>query len=1377
MRKTHLAGLALGLLCAAGAPVGTQAGVPPLGGYYYGSDTAPSGWEWQSTDSVAYNKEQPHAWFFNFADTESARRVLPEESSLWQSLDGEWRFHWANHPERRARLLIEQGQQPEWANVSVPMCWNVAGLQKDGSQRWGKPIYVNQKVIFQHQVRPGDWKGGVMREPAKQWLTHKDRNEVGTYRRSFTVPQGWAGQEVYLQFDGVDSFFYLYVNGRYVGFSKNSRSMAEFRITPYLKDPRRPGQGQNEVEVEVYRNSTGSFLEAQDMFRLPGIFRTVALTAKPPVQVRDLQATPEVNLETGHCSLALRAEVLNLTGKKSKAADLVFSLYENRLYADENTLLPQASLSLPVERLAAGADATLEGVLNAGDGVHLWSAEAPWRYTLVGELRDKSGRTLQTFSTIVGFRQIELRDVAAKDDAFGKAGRYYFLNGQNIKMKGVNRHENSPETGHYVTREQMKHEVMLMKRANINHVRCCHYPDAPYWYYLCDKYGIYLEDEANVESHEYYYGEASLSHVPEFRNMHVARNMEMVRAEINHPSVCIWSLGNEAGPGDNFKAAYQAIKQVDKSRPVQYERNNNIVDMGSNQYPSVDYVQYIADVHPGIVYPFHISEYAHSMGNACGNLGDIQDAIESSNAIVGGAIWDWVDQAIYNYDARTGQRYWGYGGDFGDQPNDGMFCMNGIMRPDLTPKAQYFEVKRVFQNVSVRALDMTRGEVEIYNKNYFEPLRDVQIVWTLMKDGAPVLERQPVQGAKMALGPQQRMTYRLPYHYEQLDPAGEYHVLVEFLLGHDKPWAKQGYVQMEQQLLVRKALKAAPALAQAAAEATKAGSAAGQAEAGGVKLTQEKGADEIVVEGPAFRATFSRQDGSLSSLSYGERTIIEPGCGPKLDAFRAPVDNDNWAYGAWLRAGLHNLHHRALSCLVSQAKDGVVRLAFTVESQAPYAGKDHYSNGNRQPDDAYTFEDNLQAPLGADDFRFLTNQVWSVYPDGSIELQSAITSSQSGQELPRLGYALQLPKDLSQYDYYGLGPVNNYNDRSRGQNLALWHASVKDMDIMLPKPQDMANREGVRWCALSDHEGRGVLFVSDSVMSASAQPWSDLELTRAAHPYQLPESRGTFLHLDAKVTGLGGTSCGQAPPLAKDRTKATARHLAFALRPVMLGAQPQQDLQRAARVSLQGEKPLTIERSRTGVLTIASPYGSERRVMYSVDGGKAKTYTGPVAFSQGGKVKAWYQNAQFTYQGQFARLESVPLEVAYCSSQETDAPASRLLDGDKSTIWHTMYSVTLAKYPHWVDFDAAEQKNMRGFVYTARQDGQNGRVKDYEIFVSQDGKQWGEPVAKGTFQNTGAPQRVVFAQPVKARYIRLRALSEQNGQEYASGAEFSLIAD
>ena len=1304
MKKTYLL-LLTGLICSSAWADGT------LGGYFYNQQAAPTGWEWQSPDSVAVNKQQPHAWFFSFRNVEEARKVLPENSSYWKSLDGLWKFHWAPNPDKRPKDFYRTDYDvSQWDDIKVPMNWNLAGLQKDGNNKYGDPLYSNQRVIFQHSWQPmNDWKGGVMRTPPANWMTYRNRNEVGSYRRTFSVPADWKGQQIYLNFDGVDSFFYLYINGKYVGFSKNSRNLAEFDITPYLN---KEGE-ENTVAVEVYRHSDGSFLESQDMFRLPGIFRTVALVAKPQVQVRDIKAIPDLDETYSHATLHISAQLQNLSKKAIKGYTLQYSLYANRLYSDDNDLMEGVTASTPLAgKLNSKGEIVLETTLDAANKVKLWSAEAPYRYTLVGELKDAKGRTVQTFSTIVGFRKVEIKETPAEKDEFGLAGRYYYLNGQPIKLKGVNRHENNTLLGHTATREQMENEIFLMKRGNINHVRNCHYPDAPYWYYLCDKYGIYLEDEANLESHEYYYGKQSLSHVPEFRNAHIARNMEMVHATVNHPSVVIWSLGNEAGPGKTFVDCYNAIKAYDTSRPVQYERNNDIVDMGSNQYPSIAWVQGAVQGKYKLKYPFHISEYAHSMGNACGNLIDYWDAIESTNFFMGGAIWDWVDQALNKQDPVTGQTYWAYGGDFGkdNKPNDGMFCMNGILRPDFSPKAQYYEVKKVYQNVGVKAVDMKQGQIEIFNKNYFEPLKNYQIVWSLYKDGVCISKNQPLQGAKNIVGPREKGFYTLPYDYASLDPKSEYFVTVQFLLGKDMPWAAKGYPQMEEQLRVKGADVAAPSIATVAKN--------GKA----MKLSVDKAAKRANINGGNFQVAFDLNTGAIYSLKYGSQDIIKDGNGPKLDAYRAPTDNDAGIgyHNAWFKNGLYDLQHVVKNWNYTAKKDGTYQLDFTVESQGKEGCDVNYSNRDRDPESCYNFEKNKHA-LTDTDLKFTSRQIYTIYKDGSIEMQSAIGANRSKVILPRIGYSMVLPSELNQYDYYGRGPVNNYNDRKTSQFIGWYHSPVAEQGIMLPKPQAQGNREEVRWCAVTNDSQQGVVFISDSTMSASALPWSQQELTLAAHPYQLPKSSGTHLHLDAKVTGLGGASCGQGGPLTPDQVRSTPTTFGFIIRPAM-----KSELGNIVKVSATGREMV-------------------KEMM-----------------------KKMQQNQQTS-----------GLQIAFASSQEPDeGDAAYLVDGDPSTFWHTMYSITLAKYPHWVDFDAGKQKVIKGFTYLARQDGSlNGCIKDYEIYVSNDNKTWGEPILKGHFEKTAKLQKVMLNKPVKARYFRLRALNEQNGQDYASGSEFTLITE
>ena len=1320
----------------------------PLEGFTYATLNAPTGAEWESPENLALNKEQPHAYFFPFQDLESARKVLPENSKFWQSLNGDWKFHWAPDPDSHPADFYQTNYDvTSWDVIPVPSSWNIYGIQKDGSLKYGTPIYVNQPVIFQHSVKVDDWRGGVMRTPPANWTTYKHRNEVGSFRRDFEIPQDWDGREVFISFDGVDSFFYLWINGKYVGFSKNSRNTANFNITPYLQ------KGKNIVAAEVYRSSDGSFLEAQDMFRLPGIFRTVALYSVPKVHFRDLVAIPDLDATYTDGSLTINADIRNLDKKAAKDYKVYYSLYANKLYSDENTLVDGVS-SPVIEKIVPNEIGKVQTVFQV-KAPNKWSAEFPYRYTLVAELKDKKNRTIETVSTIVGFRKVEIKDTPASEDEFGLAGRYYYVNGKTVKLKGVNRHESNPAVGHAITREMMEKEIMLMKRANINHVRNSHYPDDPYWYFLCNKYGIYLEDEANIESHEYYYGAASLSHPVEWKNAHVARVMEMVHANVNNPSIVIWSLGNEAGPGKNFVAAYDALKKFDTSRPVQYERNNDIVDMGSNQYPSIGWVRGAVQGKYDIKYPFHISEYAHSMGNACGNLIDYWEAMESTNFFCGGAIWDWVDQSMYNYDPKTGTRYLAYGGDFGDTPNDGQFVMNGIVFGDLEPKPQYYEVRKVYQNIGVKAVDVEKGVFEIFNKYYFKNLADdYYLMWSVYEDGKAI---QATLKKDINLAPRQRMQISLPYNRAAFKKDAEYFVKVQFILKDKMPWADKDFVMAEEQVLVKEATDR-PLISEVAA-----------ATAGSLKSRMNPSTERIEIKGDGFEAEFDQQTGSIYSLKYGDKTIIAAGNGPKLDALRAFTNNDNWFYAPWFEYGLHNLQHKMIE-VTAREKDGKMVLSFTVESQAPNAAsiKGGTSSGKN------SIVELTDRKFGANDFKFITNQVWTVYPDGSIELQSSITSTRPSLTLPRLGYVMKVPQEYANFTYYGRGPIDNYADRKSGQFIEQHTNTVAGEFVNFPKPQDMGNHEDVRWCALTNQAGQGAVFIATDRLSVSALQYSALDLILASHPYQLPKAGDTYLHLDCAVTGLGGNSCGQGGPLVQDRVFAGHHNMGFIIRPVV-GA----NLAAVANVAPAGDIPLSITRTPAGMVELTSAK-KDAVFCYTIDGSKkVQEYTEPIPLRNGGTVKAWYKdNKDISAVMKFEKIESIQMQVVYASSQESgDGDAANLVDGDPSTIWHTMYSVTVAKYPHWVDLDAGEVKEIKGFTYLPRQNGNNGNIKDYSIQVSMDGKEWGDPVKKGTFANNSKEKRVMFDKPVKARYIRFTALSSQNGQDFASGAEVTILAN
>ena len=1250
----------------------------PLGGFAYGDKEAPTGKEWESVEELALNKEYPRAYFFSFDNEAQAAQVRPEKSPYWLSLNGQWRFHWCKTPDERPKDFYKTNYDASsWDMTPVPSNWNVQGIQKDGKLKYGLPIYVNQPVIFYHERKVDDWRQGVMRTPPQTWTTYEYRNEVGSYIRYFEVPREWKGREVYIDFDGVDSFFYLWINGKYVGFSKNSRNAASFNISKYLK------KGQNKLAVEVYRNSDGSFLESQDMFRLPGIFRTVALRSTPKVQIRNLNVLTDTD-NLSDWQLKVTAEVRNLGKKEAKDYRLQYAVYKNILYKDDAQKVDALQATTEVQAVAPNAIEKVSAAIDVKQP-DMWSAEAPNRYVLVAQLVDKKGKVIEAASTYFGFRKVEIKDTKAEDDSFGNAGRYFYVNGKPIKLKGVNRHETHPDQGHVVTHAQMEEEVMLMKRANINHVRCSHYPPDPYWFYLSDKYGIYLEDEANIESHEYYYGKESLSHPKEWEKAHTARVVEMVEAAYNSPSIVIWSLGNEAGPGQNFVTAYNHLKTLDTSRPVQYERNNDIVDMGSNQYPSVAWVKGAATGKYDIKYPFHISEYAHSMGNAVGNLADYWEAIESSNYICGGAIWDWVDQALTNY-TPDGKPYAAYGGDFGDFPNDGQFVMNGIIFADRTVKPQYYEVQKVYQNIKVKKLSF--DTFQITNKSYFEPMEGYEGVWKLYRNGELVEERS---FDVSPLKPQLKGVVTIAP--KRMDSKSEYLVVIEFRQAADKPWAKKGFVQAREQFVIQEAGQK-PAIATIA-------------EGSALELSP----DQKMIVGKDFSVMFDFDKGTIETLRYGNNTIIE-NSGLALNAFRAFTNNDRWAYQQWFAKGLHNLQHKALAKSVKANADGSYSYSFTVQSQAPNGAKIEGGTASGRN----KIVELTDRPFTDADFRFVTNQVFTVYPDGSIEVQASIASNDDFVNLPQLGYLVTMPKTYFRFTYYGRGKQDNYSDRKTGAFLGIYESDVLKEVGNFPKPQDVGHHQDSRWAALTNMRGAGAIFVGTQPMDVAALPYTAQEMTLAGHPFELPNPSATYLQLNIATTGVGGNSCGPTP-LQRDRVMATQHRFGFIIRPA------QAKLAEAANVSASTEAP---------------------------------------AFVAG-----------------LINRSTIPMKVIFASSEEVGAGnATHLVDGNPNTIWHSAYSVTVAKHPHWVDFDLSKEVSFKGISYLPRTDeAGNGDVKDFSISVSDDAKTWKE-VHKGSFSyNRGTVQQVLFKAPVKARYVRFTALSEQYGQDFASGAEFGLIAE
>ena len=1018
--------------------------------------------------SLSFGREERRAAFSSFDTLESALKILPEFSERTISLDSDtaWRFKWSPDPASRPVGFEKPSYDVSaWETIKVPCSWQAYGANGKGG--WGTPIYTNQTYPFKRD------QPDVMGEPPKDWTAYSARNPVGSYRRDFDVPEKWNGQDIFLKFDAVDSFFYLWVNGEYVGFSKDSRNPAEFNVTKFVKP------GKNVVALEVYRYSDGSYLEDQDMFRLSGIARSTWLLAKPKIHIRDFSVRPY--------------PIPDLPGKPSNGdwnLEIHVDYSEAIYYAGRRLLLTTKLYDMDGNEILSSDGRGSRTFSVTVRSPKLWSAEEPNCYKLVLHIEDGD-----YVSCLVGFRTSEVRD-----------GRYYF-NNEKIKLRGVNRHESDPMYGHYVPRERQLEDIRLMKEANVNHIRNSHYPQDDYFYYLCDIYGIYVMDEANVESHGYYYGEASLSHRKEWEKATVARNIDMVRRNRNHPCVTMWSLGNEAGPGENFAAAAAAIRKIDTSRPLQYERDNSVVDMDSNQYPGVDWVQWKSNDHKAKK-PFYISEYAHNMCNAMGNLKDYQDAIESSDVILGAAIWDWVDQGLYKsskFEVESGKfedrLVIAYGGDFGDKPNDGQFVMNGVILSDRRLEPGYWEVKHVFQPFDIKFSEDGK-KVTVKNLNYFKQASGYTLSVAVLGAERPSKASHPLD-----IAPRGSATFDVA----GIKP-GAVCVRCAIVLDEDDGLLKKGHVVANGQFDLKGIFDAENRIA-----VKSEGNVDDVSDA--VSIGFKAGATEV---------RFNRESGALVSYKKdGQEFLLAP---MTVDAFRAPSSNEVGLGDRWAMAGLRDLVQKATSISeVTTNPDG--SKSFTVVADVRGKRKEHLVGFGGRTGKQAEF-----APAGEvlpSDPHFSVAQKWTVFGNGNVACQSEIRSRGRVMELARIGYRLTLDKGLDMASWFGAGPFENYPDRVSGAFTGWWRRDVAGMVERYAKPQDMGMRCGTAWVALA---GVGKMFMAMSLgepFSFSAIPYSPAELALAMHPEELPEIAKTELGLFAAVRGLGGASCGPGP-LGKD---------------------------------------------------------------------------------------------------------------------------------------------------------------------------------------------------------------------------------------------------
>jgi beta-galactosidase len=1022
--------------------------------------------DWEDPGVIGRNKEPPHCTLMPYATIAQAVEGTRDASPYFVSLNGPWKFHWVKQPdERPVGFERPDHDVSRWDEIRVPSNWELEG--------YGVPIYSN--VTYPFAKDPPRVTGPV----PDDWTAAKQPNPVGSYRRTFTIPDSWEGREVFLHFEGVDSAMYVWVNGVEVGYSQDSRTPAEFDITRYL----RPGE--NVVAVEVYRWCDGSYLEDQDFWRLSGIYRDVFLFSTPKVHVRDFFVRTDLDAEYRNATLHVAAAVHNYGADPAGAHTLEISLRDDGDRPVGDAPLMTASLpSVPPGETA------LPGLAAVVAAPELWSSEKPNLYRLVLALKNAAGDIVEVLSCRVGFREIEIKN------------SMLCVNGVPVKLKGVNRHEHDPDRGHAVGIDLMIEDIKLMKRFNVNCVRTSHYPNDPRWYDLCDEYGMYVIDEANVESHGMGYGPESLGHDPAWEQAHVARETAMVHRDKNHPSVIIWSMGNEAGPGRNFQAGRDAILAIDRTRPIHYERDNDKADIDSCMYPAVEWLDRVgAQDSPK---PFIMCEYAHAMGNAVGNLKEYWDVIESHDRLIGGCIWDWVDQGIRKK-TPDGREYFAYGGDFGDVPNDGPFCINGLIFPDRTIPPKMWEVKNVYQYIDVEPDDLAAGKVRVKNKHFFTNLREFDGRWILTEDGA-VIQRGDIP--TLDVEPQQSAVVALPIAEPDLKPGAEYFLRVSFHLREDTRWAAKGHEVAWRQLPMPYAVPPAPVMDIDALPT----------------LSCLENGDRVVVTDPGFELVFSKATGTIASLTYGGKAVIREQAGkvngPILNAFRAPTNNDAYCMRSWWNAGLGDLTRTVHSVEVRSENPRAVVIATHVTSQ------------------------------GKGDCRFDVHTGWTVLGNGVIEVANHIVPEGTPDMLPRIGFVLELAPELRNLTWFGRGPHENYVDRKISADVGLYRSTVADQYVPYVGPQETGNKEDVRWVALTDDDGIGLLVVGAPTMSMTALHHTAQDLAAARHPVDLPARKEVYLCLDYAQNGLGGGSCGP-PPMDKYILRPHPIDFAFSLRPYL----------------------------------------------------------------------------------------------------------------------------------------------------------------------------------------------------------------------------------
>lgn len=978
--------------------------------------------DWENEQIFEINKEEPHSTLFPYESVVKALASHKDQSKYFTSLDGKWKFNWVRKPaDRPVDFYKKDFDVSAWNEIMVPGNWERQG--------YGVPHYLDEEYPF-----------------SANWPTIPNKyNPVGSYKKEFEINDSWKNREIFIHFGAVSSAFYIWINGKKIGYSQGAKLPAEFNITEFVK------VGKNTVSCEVYRWSDGSYLEGQDMWRLSGIDREVYLYATPKQHIRDFYVKSSLDENYEHGKVDIDLELINYEDVAVNGLRIEAVLLE-----DEKELL---KFGKQIDRLDETLKFSIEEEIKQAKH---WTAETPNLYTILISLKDQQDNIVEAISCKTGFRNVEILDGLLK------------VNGTAISIKGVNRHEHDPITGHYVDEASMIKDIKLMKQFNINAVRASHYPNDSRWYELCNEYGLYVVDEANVESHGLNISDTAitLGNRPEWIKAQLRRTERMVERNKNHPSIITWSLGNEAGFGVCFIEAYKWTKERDPSRPVQYEmaQYSEYTDIQAPMYHKIDRIIKYATSNPSR--PLILCEYAHGMGNSIGNLQDYWDAIEEHKSLQGGFIWDWVDQGLLEKN-ENGEEFFAYGGDYNHVPvdNDSNFCINGLVQPDRNVNPHIWEVKKVYQNVKIKAVDIAEGKFEIYNDFDFTNLNHYDMTWKLEAEGQLVASGKTTQ---IDLEPHEskRISMNLPRNLPS--PGIEYFITISFSARYQDASLPEGHIIAWEQFTLH-VVSTKPKIWNQNDQT----------------LNVSEESDYFRIEGENFKYKISKTTGYLNSMMFEGKELMNKNLEPNF--WRVPIDND-----------LGNEMQKRCAVWKMEGENAqlekVKQLENTIEATIKLAGS---------------------GAILLIKYHFSSN--------GSIHISNQMMPSAAKMpELPRYGMTMELPGEFSNMSWFGRGPQESYWDRKTGAAIGVYEGSVWDQYHPYIRPQEFGNKTDVRWMVLKNEDGLGLLIVGDNPLSMSAWQllYKDIEHKAKHEPNKhavdiKPRDLVTF-NIDYKQMGVGG---------------------------------------------------------------------------------------------------------------------------------------------------------------------------------------------------------------------------------------------------------------